>query len=400
MSVVNLEALSNDDLKKRVASLISLDDWSDECGQCGRPTLLHKGGPCTRQEKESPETINKIWSEFRKRIKPIVTVLKSEYRKDTEESLLLDGLKKLFVQNADSMNAVVNTLKESFRKTEVTSPASSPTVRTARLTKPAKVPSWSRDMTLETYIKQIETWTEINEDVPEHVKYIDFVENLKVNKDIKGLPRFVGEHVLTVLEKKSDQTIKKVLEILIGKYGRTRTEKVEECVEDWLKFKEDMFEEDDELILAMEEIDQRRKELKITEDEWFSVWMLGRVKKRKRMDNFEYQALRQVVKEGGAQVIENFKRKFKEMKVEGNRKSVAVVLYSKKDSDRLPETHYTEAELNTMYMGAESDARKRYQRQVSGQRGWSFDRQWRSLSRGSQYGGYGQRQSRFDRSQS
>ena len=38
------------------------------------------------------------------------------------------------------------------------------------LTKPAKVPTWTRDITLETYIKQLETWTEINEDVSVYVK--------------------------------------------------------------------------------------------------------------------------------------------------------------------------------------------------------------------------------------
>ena len=49
-------------------------------------------------------------------------------------------------------------------------------------------------------------------------------------------------------------------------------------------------------MLAMKEINSRQKELKITQDELLSVWMLGKVMKRKRMDNFEYQALRTVVK--------------------------------------------------------------------------------------------------------
>ena len=35
------------------------------------------------------------------------------------------------------------------------------------------------------------------------------------------------------------------------------------------------------------------------------------------MDNFEYQALRNVIKEGGVDVIENLDKKFKDMKVEG-----------------------------------------------------------------------------------
>ena len=52
---------------------------------------------------------------------------------------------------------------------------------------------------MEMYIKQIETWNEVNEDVPPNTKYQDFVESLKVNKDIQGLPRFVGEHLLPVL---------------------------------------------------------------------------------------------------------------------------------------------------------------------------------------------------------
>ena len=41
MSVVDLEILSNNDLKLSVASLVSLEDWADECGAFGRPALLH-----------------------------------------------------------------------------------------------------------------------------------------------------------------------------------------------------------------------------------------------------------------------------------------------------------------------------------------------------------------------
>ena len=257
MSVVDLDQVSNDDLKKRVSSLISIDDWSDECGQCGRPSLLHRGGPCTRSEREPPDVILKIWSDFRSRIKSVVTMVKADWKKETEESLLLEGLKRAMVQisgqNAENMSVLVESLKA--KKDDV--------VRPARVTKPAKVPTWTKDISLETYIKQIETWNEVNEDVPTNTKYQDFVENLKMNKDVKGLPRFVGEHVLPVLEKKQDQNVKKVLELLDVKYGRTRIEKVEECVKDWLEFKEDQFEEEDELLLAMKEINQRRNELKI-----------------------------------------------------------------------------------------------------------------------------------------
>ena len=69
------------------------------------------------------------------------------------------------------------------------------------------------------------------------------------------------------------------------KYGRTRVEKIKDFMDDWTKFKDDQYDDDGELLLGMKELNQRRKELKMTEDEWVAVWMLVIVKKRKRHDN-------------------------------------------------------------------------------------------------------------------
>ena len=85
MSIVELETLSNDELKKRVTSLISLEDWSDSCRACGIPSLLHKDGPCTRQEREPPDVVMKVWTEFKRRVKPILATLKENYRKEVEQ---------------------------------------------------------------------------------------------------------------------------------------------------------------------------------------------------------------------------------------------------------------------------------------------------------------------------
>ena len=84
-------------------------------------------------------------------------------------------------------------------------------------------------------------------------------------------------------------------------------------MEDWSKFKDDQYEDDDELLLGMRELNQRRRELKMTEDEWVTVWMLGIVKKRKRLDKFVYQSLRDIVKVGGDNVVKNFEEKFKDL---------------------------------------------------------------------------------------
>ena len=95
-------------------------------------------------------------------------------------------------------------------------------VKMAKLLKPAKVPTWIKDLTLETYIKQLITWSDILEDISEYVKYQYMMESLKTNKEVKGLPRYVGEHILPTLEKKTDQMVLKVLYLLDTKYGRTR----------------------------------------------------------------------------------------------------------------------------------------------------------------------------------
>ena len=94
------------------------------------------------------------------------------------------------------------------------------------------------------------------------------------------------EHIIPVLVKMSDQTLEKVIGLLDVKYGQSRTEKVEDVIEDYLKFREDQYEDDDELILAMSELRQRRINLKMSFDEFDSVWMLEKMRKRRKMENF------------------------------------------------------------------------------------------------------------------
>ena len=90
------------------------------------------------------------------------------------------------------MTTLVSSFKDSFKKDEASSAANTGVAaggRVSKLIKPAKVPSWTKDMSLETYIKLILTWTGIDEDVPEFMKFHDLIEELKKNKDIKGLQR-------------------------------------------------------------------------------------------------------------------------------------------------------------------------------------------------------------------
>jgi len=39
---MKMENMDNEDLRKRLISLINIDDWTDECMKCGYPKTLHK----------------------------------------------------------------------------------------------------------------------------------------------------------------------------------------------------------------------------------------------------------------------------------------------------------------------------------------------------------------------
>ena len=63
--------------------------------------------------------------------------------------------------------------------------------------------------------------------------------------------------MIPVLVKKTDQTLEKVIGLLDVKYGRSRTEKVEDVIKDYFKFREDKYEDDDIFILAVSELRQK-----------------------------------------------------------------------------------------------------------------------------------------------
>ena len=70
------------------------------------------------------------------------------------------------------MTTLVSSLKDSIAKDGTTSTVKvdstltvSTQARVTKLTKPVKVPTWSRCMSLKTLIKQMDTWSEVNDEV-------------------------------------------------------------------------------------------------------------------------------------------------------------------------------------------------------------------------------------------
>ena len=77
-----------------------------------------------------------------------------------------------------NMASLVTLIKDTFGSKDESTPkgGSTPALtattgsRVTKLTKPVKVPKWSRNMSQETFAKQLTTWTEINNEIPQFMK--------------------------------------------------------------------------------------------------------------------------------------------------------------------------------------------------------------------------------------
>ena len=96
-------------------------------------------------------------------------------------------------------------------------------------------------------------------------------------------------------------------------------EKLEELVSDYVKFREVDYKDEDYLLQVMWDLKRRKEELKIGDKKWHAVWMLMKVQKRKGMEHFQYQTLRDVLKVEGDRLKE-FADKYREVKVQTSRK--------------------------------------------------------------------------------
>ena len=110
-NIVPLENLLNDDLKKRLASQIALEDWTDECSKCGYPRLLHAeyvlhcDATCT-WGMEVPNILRENWKAYTQRVKPILKMMKEDTRKEMEQGVLLQGLRELIDSNTENIKSL------------------------------------------------------------------------------------------------------------------------------------------------------------------------------------------------------------------------------------------------------------------------------------------------------
>merc|ERR1712121_269681 len=195
----------------------------------------------------------------------------------------------------------------------------------------------------------------------------DVIESLKINKEVEGLAQYVEEHVIPKLDTIEKHTVIEIAKLLKLKYGRTRIEELEELMEDWIKLNFNEHESEEEYLFAMEKMIARKEEKRGTMREWDAIWMMIGARKRKGIENYQLLELRKVVKENKDTVQNDFREKYRELRIESNRGKPA----------------------ETLYMGKQSISRQRYneQRTRRDSQGRDFyeERKGRSDSRGRPY---------------
>ena len=81
------------------------------------------------------------------------------------------------------------------------------------------------------------------------------------------MTKYVSEYVLTTLNTVEKQMIEDIIECWKTHYGRTRLEKLDELVSEWMMFWDDNYDDKDDLLQEMIEIQRRKEELKVVEKE-------------------------------------------------------------------------------------------------------------------------------------
>ena len=193
-----VETFSEETLRELYKSLRDKEDWDNVCKLCKLPTMLHtdvQGNrihwPCTRNQELTQDDVTKEWTAYSKRLKTIRSWYKEEMRTQNLEEK---------VNNIINIQHDVTTAIKEIQKGT-----------TNKLIKLAKVPTWSKGMQLRPFIKSLEVWMENNKDLPEHSKYNEVIESLKLNKEIEGLSLYIGEHIVTKLDTVGKQTVKGII---------------------------------------------------------------------------------------------------------------------------------------------------------------------------------------------
>ena len=317
------------------------------CVSCNSPTFGHIDTQCreVKTKKYSDEVAQYFETQLLKEVQNILTknMSSSEFPPAEKETL----------------NAILSRLSDSviqtqqFQKSWIENNESKSSPKMSKLVKPPKPPVWTKEMEFETYEKQVSRWNDNEKEVTEADKYHELIEDLKKNKEILGLSQYVNDQIIETCNEEKEQNIKRIIDVLRAKYGRTELEKLEKLWDYFVNFKIDKEIANDSLLEKIKKVvDYAVHEVDISKKipQFLALWMFRTMQASHIIEGFEANCLRKVLKNNKSTVVEDFCEQFKDLKIEGKRD------HSLLKSDSL---------ITSNYIGKESSSRKRFQEQQS-----------------------------------
>ena len=157
MVKIEMKGFSDEELEKRFEELANKKNWDEGCQWCEHPVMLHRQ-PCIRSDTANDyKKVTMLWREYKERMKPMI----EEKEKEKTRKVELEIRKEMTERNEDKMEDI-----EMKKLAAVMATAQQPLVdailkrdnKPATVMKAAKPPTWTKNMTLDMYIKAIHVW--------------------------------------------------------------------------------------------------------------------------------------------------------------------------------------------------------------------------------------------------
>ena len=360
-----LETKNNRSWKTLLEQFLDSGEEIKICSTCNAPNFGHIDTHCreTKAQQFTDEVALFIEKEL---FKEAQNIFKAKMAKNVVGQSV-----SMSVGGNETLTAILSKLSESlvetqnFQKTWMEKNESKVYATTSKLVKPPRPPMWTKEMVFDTFQKQVQRWSSNEKQVSEVDKYHELIEELKKNKEIEGLSKYVNDQIVETCNNENEQTIDRILEVLKAKFGRTELEKIEQLCDLLVNTKIDKQDANDSKLEKLRKVvDFATKDIDISKKvpQFLGTWMLQVLKRSESLDAFEVIQLRKSIKENKTTNIKDFCDLFRELKIEG-----------KRDDSFIQD----KPAIISNYIGKESSSRRRYQEQRSRSRGRD-----RSMSRG------------------
>ena len=157
------------------------------CEYCAWPSTIHSSGDkCTQMKEAQQRCPFAVYQNLTKVLQEEMmkrNVMRNMTQEQASQSTDMD-LKKFLSKHQKQQNLFLEKLWE--KKT-----VESSVPKTTKLMKTSKPPIWTKDMTFDSFKKQISRWNEKEKEVSKTERFHEVVESLKLNKEIKGLAKYL-----------------------------------------------------------------------------------------------------------------------------------------------------------------------------------------------------------------